>query len=117
MATEVSRHPGTRTSSATPHALLNPHGLTPPEAASGTSGILEATAVEPNDEPVECLLDHDGRDVEERVNAAAAQDDEHEVAEPVPVEMRVRGLLERHVNGYWTMRFIKTSQQLSVVPM
>jgi hypothetical protein len=81
--------------------------LTSPEATNGASRILEATAVEPNDEPVKCLLDHDGCDVEERVDAAAAQHDEHEVAEPVPMQMRVRGLLEQHVNIYWIMRFTR----------
>jgi hypothetical protein len=115
MTTEVSRHPGTRASSATPYALLNLHGLTSPETTSGASWILEATAVEPNDKPVECLFDDDGCDVKQRVDAAAAQDDEDEVAEPVPVQMRVGGLLE-HANGYCIMRFIKSLQELSVVP-
>lgn len=109
MPSEISRHPGARTSPAASHALLKPHGLTSPEATSGASRILEATAVEPNDEPVQCLLNHDGRDVEEGVDAAAAQHDEHEVAEPIPVQVRVRGLLEQHVNSYWTMRLTRTS--------
>lgn len=108
MTSEISRHTGARTSPAASPALLKLHGLTSPEATSGASRILEATTVEPNDEPVKCLFDHDGRDVEERVDAAAAQHDEDEVAEPIPVQVRVRDLLEQYVNSYWTMRFAKT---------
>jgi hypothetical protein len=100
MSSEISRHPGTRTSPAASHALLNLHGLTSPETTSGASWIVEATAIESNDEPVKCLLDHDGCDVEERVDAAAAEHDEHEVAEPIPMQVRVRGLLEQHINSY-----------------
>jgi len=100
MTPEVSRHTSTGTSSASPPALLNPHGVASPETSSGAGCVLKAAAVETDDEPVERLLDHDGRDVEERVDAAAAQHDEHEVAEPVPVQVGVRRLLEQRRNYY-----------------
>lgn len=95
MTSEVPRYSSTGAPSAAAPTLLDPHGLTSPEPTSNASCVLEATTVETDDEPIQRLFDYDGCDVEERVDAAAAQHGEHEVAEPVPVHVRVRRLLKQ----------------------
>lgn len=51
--------------------------VTPPGEAAAAGGF------QPPQQPVEDLLDDDGDDVEERIDAADAGQDEEEVAKPV----------------------------------
>ena len=82
-------------------------GLAAPVQVSGGDGVATghgrflqaaaAVAVQPPQQPVENLLDDYGGDVEEAVDAAAAQHDEDEVAQAVEVHVVVAALLTHHV--------------------